>query len=780
MLTTHAVGIDLGTTFSCIAYLNERGEPITLPNLEGEQCTPSVVMYEDGEEVVGTEAWRSSIVSPGRVVQNAKRFMGDPHKRWSVDGRSVSPIDVSSAVLRKLLKDATERIGRIERAVITVPAQFSDLQRQATVQAGLKAGLKQVDIINEPVAAALCYVLGKEGLWFTELAEEQKILVYDLGGGTFDLSLVRYQQDEVKVIASSGDLKLGGIDWNDVLLKAVADQFTREFGDDPRQDPESHQALYVEVEHCKRSLSTRPRASLICQHAGKRKTYQIEQEQFNKLTEGLVKRTEEITKQMLKDNRMGWAHVNVVLTTGGSSRMPSIRGMLQKLSGRTLNTSLSPDQAIAHGAAYYAGMLISNNEFARSILNEDAAARLQKVKQQSVNARALGVLVRDVATRTRVPHYMIPANTPLPTSVMHTFGTVVPNQRRVVLRIAESGTSTDQPFVEIGDCAIDGLPENLPIDSPIAVTISYDASAKIHVSAKDVASGKEAQTQILRVENVLTRPAAPVRAADDEEDDLVILAPSEASTSAKLELVKPAPAATPPGPVSAAAPKPAPKPVVIPPPVPSAVAKPAAPTVGKPAASAPPKPAVPAPKPVPSPGRTAVASRLEESAVPIPLCNECGEPLNARGICSTCGPHKAVTVSKSLAPAARPAAAPARPAATTARPAPAPVKPAVTAQSTPAPVKRPVTGTIPAVKPRPAAAPAVVPTPAPKAQTVESTQAMDLSKIFEPDDDEIFDLPKKKAAQSATGAKPAPKPVRPAAKPLAEEEDSDFWRLPDK
>ena len=767
MLTTHAVGIDLGTTFSCIAYLNERGEPITLPNHEGEQCTPSVVMYEDGEEVVGTEAWRSSIVAPGRVVQNAKRFMGDPHKRWAVDGRSLSPIDVSSAVLRKLLRDANEisaikKVGPIERAVITVPAQFSDLQRQATVQAGLKAGLKQVDIINEPVAAALCYVLGKEGLWFTELAEEQKILVYDLGGGTFDLSLVRYQQDEVKVIASSGDLKLGGIDWNDVLLKAVGDQFTREFGEDPRQDPESHQALYVEVEGCKRSLSTRPRASLICQHAGKRKTYQIEQEQFHKLTEHLVKKTEEITKQMLKDNKMGWAHVNVVLTTGGSSRMPSIRGMLQKLSGRTLNTTLSPDQAIAHGAAYYAGMLISNNAFAKSILNEDAAARLQKVKQQSVNARALGVLVRDVATKTRVPHYMIPGNTPLPTSVMHTFGTVVPNQRRVVLRIAESGAGTDQPFVEIGDCAIDGLPENLPIDSPVAVTISYDASAKIHVSAKDVASGKEAQTQILRVENVLTQPTAPVPVkAEDEDDYLVVLAPAETMPIAKMELAQPA--------------APAPRPIVTPPPLPPAVVKSAAPTVVKPAASAPPKPAVPAPKPVPPPGRTAVASKLEESAVPIPLCNECGEPLNARGVCSACGPQKTVPVSKPAAPAAKPAAAPVRPAA--AKP-PATAKPAVAAQPTAAPAKRPVSATIPAVKPRPSPAP----TPAPKAQTVESTQAMDLSKIFEPDDDEIFDLPKKPAKPApkpATGAKPAPKPVRPA-KPLDDDEDADFWRLPDK
>jgi hypothetical protein len=206
--------------------------------------------------------------------------------------------------------------------------------------------------------------------------------------------------------------------------------------------------------------------------------------------------------------------------------------------------------------------------------------------------------------------------------------------------------------------------------------------------------------------------------------------------------------------------------------------KPAAAPAVKSAAAPAVKPVVPAPKPVPPPGKTAVASKLEESAVPIPLCNECGEPLNARGVCSACGPQKTVAASKPAAPVSKPAAAPPRPAA---KPAAAAMKPAVAAQSTPAPAKRPVSGTIPAVKPRPAA-------PAPKAQAVESTQAMDLSKIFEPDDDEIFDLPKKSAkppVKPATGAKPvfgaAPKPARPAAKPLADdEEDADFWRLPDQ
>ncbi len=515
MVPTQAVGIDLGTTYSVIAHLNEAGEPVTLANQEGELSTPSVVLFEGDKPIVGTEALRNSIRYPDRVVENAKRFMGDVGKRWWMNGRPYSPVDIAALVLKKLLSAAQEKIGPITQAVITVPAQFSDAQRHATVQAGHAAGLERVDVINEPVAAALCYVLGSEGLWFTELAGEQRILVYDLGGGTFDLSLVKYRKNEVSVIASSGDLHLGGINWNQALIDAIGSQFKKEFRDDPRADPESLQALALEVEQAKRSLSVRPRAALTCTHGGHRKTYQVEIEQFQRLTKPLVDRTEEITLKLLKDNNLGWAHVDVVLVTGGASRMPMIRGRLKSLSGRTLNTTLSPDLSIAHGATYYAGMLLSNDRFARSILNEDASQRLAQVKQQSVNARGLGILVRDVKTHTRVPHYLIPPNTPLPTEAMQKFGTVIPNQKRVHLVIIESGTDPEQPYVVLGDCQIDGLPPNLPEGSHVDVTISYDPQARVHVSAKDAASGKSADTEILRQENLVAQLTSDPRVGPD-------------------------------------------------------------------------------------------------------------------------------------------------------------------------------------------------------------------------------------------------------------------------
>lgn len=607
MLTTHAVGIDLGTTYSCIAYLNEHGEPISIPNRDGELSTPSAVLFDGNDVIVGTEAMRNSIRHADRVVVHAKRYMGNPSHRWKIGGKSYSPVDISTYILKSMLDSAREKIGPISSAVITVPAQFSDVQRQATAEAGRRAGLTHVDIINEPVAAALCFVLGTEGIWFTELATTQTVMVVDLGGGTFDLSLVKYQKNEVSVIASGGDLFLGGLDWNKALETAIAKQFQKEFSVDPTKDREGAQALALEAEQTKRSLSVRPRAAMTVVAGGQRKTYQVEVEQFERLTKDLVERMEKLTLGMLEEQNMGWAKVDVVLTTGGSSRMPMVRNMLKRLSGRTLNTSLSPDQSIAHGATYYAGMLLTNNDFAKSILNPTAAARLSQFKQRSTNARSLGILVRDSETGQRVPHYFLLAHTQLPVSVSQTYGTVSDGQRRVHLRIIESGTAADAAFVELGTCLIEPLPENLPEGSEIEVTITYDEQARVHVSARVVATGQEAHTEIIRPENL-------IKTALTEPADFM-----------EIQSVPAAPTNSPSGPPAAAAP------------VAAASAKPT-PSL---------KPIAPA-KPLPS-----KRSLIEESSKPIPLCNQCGEPLDAKGFCSQCGPK--ATLMKSGNPAKPPA-----------------------------------------------------------------------------------------------------------------------------
>lgn len=717
MLKTHAVGIDLGTTYSCLSYLNEHGEPVTLPNQEGEMTTPSIVMFDGNDVIVGTEALRNAVLKPTHVVQNAKRYIGS-NKSWTIEGKEYTPVDVGALVLRKMLDSAREQIGEVTQAVITVPAQFSDWQRQATVEAGFQAGLKRVDIINEPVAAALCYVLGSEGLWFTELADEQRILVYDLGGGTFDLSLVRYHKDEVKVVASTGDLKLGGIDWNETLQNAICDRFAREFGDDPRRDPESMQLLAMAVENTKRSLTVRPRAALTCSHGKHRKVYQIELPEFEKLTKPLLDRTISITRDLQKAYQFGLKQTDTILTTGGSSRMPSIKKALGELGFRTLNTSLSPDQSISHGATYYAGMLLTNADFAKSILSPTASAKLAKIKQHSVNARALGILIRDTEKNTRIPHYLIPANSELPTSITQTFGTVIPNQRRVNLHIVESGTIADQKYVELGTCIVEDLPPNLPEQSLVEVTITYNEQARVEVTAKDVTSGKQAQTVIVRQENVVAKKPSekPATPAPDEDAQAAWTSPSLKASSGAT--AKPAPTN-----LSrdrqGAAPTGSQKPAV-----PASATKPAAAT--RPVQT-PTKPAQPQPQKTAGPKSALSGPRLEESSQPIPLCNECGEALNFKGLCPACGWNAA-----SKKPAAGGAKPPVKSAPVAAKPG-APRPPAPPTRSLAPPI-------------RPAA---------PKAKLA--------------DDDELIEMAISSMNKPATAKPPVKKP------PLKKGED-EFWK----
>jgi len=688
---TYPVGIDLGTTYSSLAYLTPQGQPVTLPNAEGELSTPSIVLFDGDDVIVGTEALRHSVASPERVVQYAKRHMGDPQKCWVIDGRVYRPKEISTYIIKKLLLDARETLGQIRHAVITVPAQFSDLQRQDTVEAGLAAGLERVDIIHEPVAAALCYVLG-EGMWFAELASEQTVMVFDLGGGTFDLSLVKYNQKEVRVLASGGDLQLGGLDWNKVLEEYACDEFMKMSISDPRLDRESMQALSIEVEQAKRSLSVRPKSTLTIQHDGRRKSFNLNRELFEQLTQPLLLRTEKTTRELLKANKLGWARIDAILATGGASRMPMVRNMLQRIGGTTLNQTLSPDQSISHGAAYYAGMLQSGQKLEKSVLNRNAAGKLANFKQRSVSGRSLGILVRDHKTNMLRPHYLLPANTLLPCAYRQRFGTVVENQKKVHLHIVESGAATSDAWVELGECIIDGLPDQLPITSPVEVTIRYDEQARVHVEAVALSSGQTAQVTLRRPPLTVSPETATASAAlasavtktvpDSGPDQFELLSantsPSDqfglscarvgkVSLDERLNAARqvgnqtykkdPAPSTASEKPGNSASITSAdPEKMKRAPPAHPEDVRPRAAT----AAQATPVPATPVPsnrgtasKPVPTVIRTAPAessksasarknsaapapSLLESSEHPIPLCGECGEVLDFKGNCPAC------------------------------------------------------------------------------------------------------------------------------------------------
>lgn len=668
---TPPVGIDLGTTYSCLSYLSPEGKPITLPNLEGELSTPSVVFFEGEEVIVGTEALRNSVSQPDRVVQHAKRYMGDPQKTWVFNGQVYRPQDISACILRKLLNSADEQLGTVRHAVITVPAQFSHVQRELTIQAGLQAGLERVDIINEPVATALCYVLS-EGDWFAEIANEQILLVFDLGGGTFDLSLVKYNSEEVRVIASGGDLRIGGLDWNKRLEQFACEEFAKNTAcSDPRFDLETMQSVAIEVEQVKRSLSVRPKASMVMQHEGRRKSFLITRELFESLTADLVKQTEDITKGMLKLHGLGWAHVDAVLVTGGASRMPMIRNMLQRISGTTLNTSLSPDQSISHGAAFYAGMLLSGQTRENVDLDKSTSARLQRMRQQSVTGRGLGILIRDPDTEERRPHYLIAPNTPLPCAYRQTFGTVTENQKRVNLHIIEGGATAGEEYVELGECLIDRLPEDLPIRSPINVTIQYNAQGTVQVFAEELTSGRQARVTITRQEDdksttgpdahnagkstfIPANPAPPVSAesavqrqtakraaatpaeshdssllSDTFEADLLDGAETAADqqASGRPDISRTGAAGkTNRDKARTPTPQPVPRPKQQ-----RAPARTPVPQVQQPAPAKPPN-SPPKSKKVSS----AASLALEEADRPIPLCNRCGEVLQKSGACPKC------------------------------------------------------------------------------------------------------------------------------------------------
>ena len=423
--------------------------------------------------------------------------MGDLHKKWRIDHQAYSPADVATMILRPLLDSARRRIGPFDHATITVPSMFNRLQKQDTIAAARRAGLSKVDIVVEPVAASLCYIMGEDGLLFSHLADRQRILVCDLGGGTYDLALIEYSNADIQVVAYGGDIQLGGRHWTECLIAHLADRFEKEFGVNPCDHPESGQFLARVVEPAKRALSTKEVVEIPCHHPAGRATYTVNRTDFERLTHALSDRASELPQQLLKENKLGWAHVDVLLTVGGASQMPIIQAGLQKLSGRTLNRSLSPDQSVVHGAALYSGLLQSHHELALSIHKQETT-RSQPIRSRpATTARDVGILVRDASSRNLVPHYLIPANSPLPAIATKTFETVKDNQRQVRLKIVEAG---DEPGSQalLGECLIDQLVPDLPRGARIEVTFYCDEDAELRVSGREQASGRQAVVSFSR------------------------------------------------------------------------------------------------------------------------------------------------------------------------------------------------------------------------------------------------------------------------------------------
>ncbi|MBV9121758.1 MAG: Hsp70 family protein, partial [Planctomycetes bacterium] len=412
------VGIDLGTTFCAISTLDDRGQAITLPNRDGEMLTPSAVLLEDGGAVVGQAALDVALEQPDRVATLIKRRMGYPTFGREVAGREFRPETLSAIILRKLALDAEHRIGPVRKAVITVPAYFDDTRRKATKDAGRIAGLEVLDILDEPTAAALAYsfqvrsgVPEPGGLPQTP----QTVVVYDLGGGTFDVTLVRLSHRRFECVAIEGDVRLGGKDWDDRIADFVAEKFKQQYGEDPRSDPQSQAALMAAAERAKRTLSKLNQTSITCTHAGKMLMVPLTRADFEKLTNDLLIRTKLTTKDLLQQAHLNWDQVDRLLMVGGSTHMPMTGKMLQDLSGKPPDNSLAVSEVVARGAAIHAGIVASRaGEDMGLELTEEAQEAFGQVVEINVNSHGLGIEVKQ--NQDRINDILINKNTQLPTA----------------------------------------------------------------------------------------------------------------------------------------------------------------------------------------------------------------------------------------------------------------------------------------------------------------------------------------------------------------------------
>ncbi len=528
------VGIDLGTTFSAIAYVDGHGTPITAKNRDGKLVTPSVVMIgADRSVVVGERAREAAITRPDLVAKNFKRDMGDKFFHQRIGGREFSPEALSAIVVRRLADDFTAEVGPIAGAVITVPAHFGDGRRRSTEDAGRIAGLNIVGMINEPTAAALAnafrqYLQAGGSTIRFEIAAiaataPSTTLVFDLGGGTFDITIIRINGDQFNVLATGGEVRLGGVDFDQRLGDAVADDFVDHHGVDPRDDGEAQARLLAASELAKIELSTVDQATLEINHMGRFLSVAVTRDRFEGLTSDLLTRIQMSIEMLLEDALLTWDRIDDVLLVGGSSCMPMIHRMLERISGKRPNMATAPDQIVAHGAAIHAAIMqmtdspvtaddggarslvqdaltepgAADGEDALSIFDPPVVEAAGKVKLSDVNSHSLGVIVRSSREQRIANSIVIPANTPLPTSRTKVFGTEAANQRVVRVLVVEGETRDPRGCTQIGECVIRDLPKGLPQGSPVEVTFRYDRNGRIHVQARETTTqiGAEACVQ---------------------------------------------------------------------------------------------------------------------------------------------------------------------------------------------------------------------------------------------------------------------------------------------
>ncbi|MBM4041877.1 MAG: Hsp70 family protein [Planctomycetes bacterium] len=492
-------GIDLGTTYSSIAWVDSSGHVEVLPNSEGFLATNSVVFFDGRTAIVGREAAKAALLEPDKAAECFKRDMGRPYYNRKVCGKEMRPEVLSAIVLKKLKQDAERRLGTVRDVVLTVPAYFDDCRRKATQDAGKIAGLNVVDIINEPTAAAICYGYGRAA----GADGEKIILVYDLGGGTFDATLMRVSGgNQFYTIATDGDVMLGGKDWDQRIIDYVVADFQRNVHADLRQDPPTYQELALRVEECKRTLSKRNSVTIPVAYAGRRLGVPLDREKFKQISSDLLARTQSTIELLVRNAGLTWNRVDALLLSGGSTRMAMVREMIAKVTGKEPDTSLDEDLAVAKGAAIHAASLrLGEGAAPDSGFQEATATKLAAIKHQNVNSHSLGVaaLNRD---RRLANVTLIPKNSPLPATRSQAFGVSAPNASVVEIKVLEGEAPLADGCIEIGTCRISDLPHGLPKGAPIDVSFSYSEDGRVHLRAIVRALKRGAFVEIVRPEGL--------------------------------------------------------------------------------------------------------------------------------------------------------------------------------------------------------------------------------------------------------------------------------------
>lgn len=469
------IGIDLGTTNSCVAVL-EGGEPVVIANAEGNRTTPSVVGFtKNGERLVGETAKRQAITNPDRTIASIKTHMGSDHK-VDIDGKQYTPQDISAMTLGKLKADAESYLGdKVTEAVITVPAYFTDAQKQATKDAGKIAGLDVKRIINEPTAASLAYGLDKDN-------GNHKILVYDLGGGTFDVSILELGDGVFEVLATNGDTKLGGDNFDKVLIDFMADTFAKEHGIDLRSDKMAHQRLKEAAEKAKKELSSSQTANVnlpfitVSADGPLHMDMDITRAKFEQLTSDLVNRTIEPMQKAMKDAGVTNSDIAKVILVGGSTRIPAVQEAVKRVTGKEPFKGINPDECVAVGAAIQAGVLTGE-------VND---VLLLDVTPLSLSIETLG----GVATK------LIERNTTIPTKKSQVFSTAADNQTAVDIHVMQGEREMAAGNTTLGRFQLSGIPPAPRGIPQIEVTFDIDANGIVNVSAKDMGTGKEQRITI--------------------------------------------------------------------------------------------------------------------------------------------------------------------------------------------------------------------------------------------------------------------------------------------